>query len=88
MSGQDRFGEGRSIEFKSAYICGERLPQLLGLDSGGWTEDKIKRPYWNDLQFLLKAPDKHFGINLGAELSIWSAISTSVILQSDTRTFL
>ncbi|MCP4568155.1 MAG: M1 family metallopeptidase [FCB group bacterium] len=72
VAGREKFEKQKTLDFVSAYLCGDRFPVLLGLDPGGWHEDKIKRPHWNELQFMLKAPDKHFGVNLGAELDIWS----------------
>ena len=67
-----KLGENRSVRFETAYICGRQFPEGFGLDSGVFHEDKIKRPNWNKLQFLLKAPHKYFGLDLGAELGLWS----------------
>lgn len=65
------FGNNRTLDFVSAYICGDRFPALLMLDPAGWREDKISRQQWQRLQFLLKAPDRYFGVTLAGELGIW-----------------
>ncbi len=68
---QQRFGIHRRVGFISAYLCGKFLEESMGLDTAGWREDKLRRPEWKKLQFLIKAPDKYFGISLPGELGLW-----------------
>lgn len=68
---RQRFGIHRRVAFVSAYLCGKHLPESMHLDSAGWREDKLHRPEWKKLQFLVKAPDKYFGISLPGELGLW-----------------
>lgn len=68
---RQRFGNRRTVPFSTAYLCGKQLPEMLQLDSAAWHEDKLRRPQWKKLQFLVKAPDKYFGISLPGELGLW-----------------
>jgi len=68
---RQRFGQYRRIGFVSAYLCGKYLPESMHLDSTQWREDKLRRPEWKKLQFLIKAPDKYFGVSLPGELGLW-----------------
>lgn len=68
---RQRFGNHRAVSFSTAYICGRRLPEMMRLDSSAWREDKLRRSQWNKLQFLVKAPDKYFGISMPGELGLW-----------------
>jgi len=58
--------------FTTAYMCGADIPGIFGLGATEWREEKIPPREHRDLRFILKAPDKHFGISLSGELGIWS----------------
>jgi hypothetical protein len=68
---RQQLGGRRKIAFKSAYLCGKHLPEAMHLDPAKWRKDKLRRPEWKKLQFLVKAPDKYFGISLPGELGLW-----------------
>lgn len=68
---QQRFGKHSRVGFHSAYLCGKYVPESMHLDTAVWREDKLRRPEWKKLQFLVKAPDKYFGISLPGELGLW-----------------
>jgi len=71
ISWQYRFPDRNTVEFTSAYICGWDFEQYLNVDPAGWREDKLRRPQWKELQFLVKIPDRYFGVNLSGELVLW-----------------
>ncbi len=68
---QQRFEKRRRVPFVSAYLCGKHLLESMHLDTAAWREDKLRRPEWKKMQFLVKAPDKYFGISLPGELGLW-----------------
>ena len=71
VSWRHRFGDSTTVAFVSAYLCGSKIPFLLNLDPTGWQPDKIKRPEWQKLQFMVKAPDRYFWVSLPGELGLW-----------------
>jgi hypothetical protein len=65
------FREQRTLEFANAYICATNFQEYLSLDPRGWQEDKIGREQWQELQFMVNAPERYFWVNLSGELGIW-----------------
>lgn len=70
------FKDSTMFTFRSAYICGNTIPQLLGIDETSWKEDNIPRPSHKKLRFRTGSADKYFGISLPGELSDWSTNDT------------
>jgi len=70
-SWQTRFSNAATVKFISAYVCGEKFADGLMLDNSQWREDKIDREHWQKLQFLVKAPERYFWVDLSGELGIW-----------------
>jgi hypothetical protein len=68
---RNRFGSSNNLKFISAYICGHRLQHLFGLNPTVSHDAKIGRRNWQDLQFLVKSPDRYFYIDLSGELGLW-----------------
>lgn len=58
--------------FRSAFFCSAVSPFGQDESDNGWQEDKLNGRLHHNLQFVLKTPDKYFGIDLGWELSCWS----------------
>ncbi|MEZ5357951.1 MAG: M1 family aminopeptidase [Candidatus Zixiibacteriota bacterium] len=72
------FKDSTKLAFRSAYICGENITELLGIDPSVWTNDKIPRPSHKKLHFRTNSADKYFGISLPGELANWSAMDMNV----------
>jgi hypothetical protein len=67
----DRFGDSTGIDFVSAYVCGRKFQELMGLDPSRWRGEKIKRQPWQKLQFKLTVPDRFYWVDLSGELNLW-----------------
>lgn len=77
-------------EFGSGYLCGKELSRFLNLSDSDWSNGKIDRRNWQKLQFMLKTADKYFGIDLSAELAMWSdneTLSSPIWLDFEVEKF-
>lgn len=68
--GKSSIADGKKLT--SAFFCSAISPFGPAASDTGWHEDKLSGRIHHSLQFLLKAPDKYFGVDLGWELSCWS----------------
>lgn len=64
------FGDKRTLEFSQGYICDNNIPDYMMLEADRWKDDKIKREQWQKLQFMVKAPERYFWVNMSGELGI------------------